>query len=146
MASEVTCGLKSLPEDMTAEHHGITQKCTFLSQGGLFEALLSSLFGFFFLQPLQMPFMTQHVTSEGESLRPLLFLPRNRTASCLSSWEAVLRVFITICVQMLQKRPDPSRLRFYKEMLLLCFVAIVIVCAVQNVTTSTICANNIVTG
>lgn len=47
MASEVTCGLKSLPEDMTTEHHGITQKCAFLSQGGLFEALLSSLFGFF---------------------------------------------------------------------------------------------------
>lgn len=94
-----------------------------------------------------MPFMIQHVTAcEGESLRPLYFSPGTAAASCLSSWEAVLRAFSTIFVKMLKKRPVPSRRRFYKEMLFLCFVAIVTVCAVQNVMTSTVFVNNIATG
>lgn len=113
----------------------------------MFSTLLSVLFSFFL--PLATSDALYDTTCDllrGGVSQALVCLSRNCTASCLSSWEAVLRAFSTIFVKMLQKRPVPSRHRFYKEMLFFCFVAIVTVCAVQNATTSTVFVNKIATG
>lgn len=142
MASEVTCYLKPLPVNLTNNTMGLHIRELSFLLGGLFSTLSSLSSSSYFSRPLWYNTWLQRASLLG----PCTCSPGTSQLP-VSSWETELRAFITISVPMLHKRPVPSRFRFHKKIVFLCFVVIAIswhnVCAVENVTTSTIFVNNI---